>query len=205
MNVSADTVYDNYETSSGSLGSHLWGWLTGDMQKGVQTSELMMTTGTELTAIGQLVSGPAGVKIQPPSDGRPFYLVRNSLSSLIKEVKGERMTLVVFLGLFSGIGASLLAWSAVKYYKKTIATRLARANLAQLENIRTARAARPEGRQDIPEALQCVICLVAEREVIFNCGHVCVCADCADTLVSQGHRCPVCRAVIHTVMPAFVS
>ena len=57
----------------------------GDMQKGVETTELMLTTGTNLTAVGELVSGPDGVKIQPPSDGRPFYLVRNSLSSLIKE------------------------------------------------------------------------------------------------------------------------
>ena len=177
----------------------------GDMQKGVQTSELMLTTGTNLTAVGELVSGPGGVKIQPPSDGRPFYLVRNSLASLIKEVEGERTVFKVFLGIFSGVGAFILVWSAVKYYNKTKESRAAQANRDRLESIRTERRERPE-RGDVPEPLQCVICLTAEREVIFEpCGHVCVCADCADTLISQGHTCPVCRATIQTVRPAFVS
>ena len=176
----------------------------GDMQKGVQTSELMLTTGTNLTAVGELVSGPDGVKIQPPSDGRPFYLVRNSLSSLIKEVEGERTIFKVFLGIFSGVGAFILAWSAVKYYQKTKDSRAARANQDRLESIRTERRERTGG-EAVPEALQCVVCLGAEREVILDCGHVCVCADCASALISQAQSCPVCRAAILTVRPAFVS
>ena len=36
-------------------------------------------------------------RIQPPADGRPFYLVKNSLSSLIKEVEGSRTVLKVIL------------------------------------------------------------------------------------------------------------
>ena len=176
----------------------------GDMQKGVQTTELMLTSGTNLTAVGELVCGPGGVKIQPPSDGRPFYLVRNSLASLIKEVEGERTVLKVFLGIFSGVGAFILAWSAVKYYQKTKESRTARANRERLETLRTERRERG-GREDVPEPLQCVVCLAAEREVILDCGHVCVCADCADTLLSQDLNCPVCRASIQTVRPAFVS
>ena len=176
----------------------------GDMQRGVQTTELMLTTETNLTAVGELVSGPAGVRIQPPSDGRPFYLVRNSLSSLIKEVEAERTIFKVFLGIFSGVGAFILAWSAVKYYQKTKEVRSARANRDRLETIRTERRERG-GRTEVPEPLQCVICLAAEREVILDCGHVCVCADCADTLLSQSLACPVCRAAIQTVRPAFVS
>ena len=163
-----------------------------------------MTTGTNLTAVGELVSGPDGVKIQPPSDGRPFYLVRNSLSSLIKEVEGERTIFKVFLGIFSGVGAFILAWSAVKYYQKTKDSRAARANRDRLESIRTERRERTGG-EAVPEALQCVVCLGAEREVILDCGHVCVCADCASALISQAQSCPVCRAAILTVRPAFVS
>ena len=174
------------------------------MQKGVQTSELMLTSGTELTAIGQLVSGPSGVKIQPPSDGRPFYLVRNSLSSLIKEVEGERTILKVFLGIFSGVGAFILAWSAVKYYQKTKEGRAARANRDRLETIRTERRERP-GRVEVPEPLQCIICLVAEREVILDCGHVCVCADCATEIMRTRPLCPVCRADIIRIAPAFIA
>ena len=34
-------------------------------------------------------------RLQPPTDGKPFYLVKNSLSSLIKEVEGSRTVLKV--------------------------------------------------------------------------------------------------------------
>ena len=112
----------------------------GDMQKGVQTTELMLTNGTVLTAVGELVSGPGGVRIQPPSDGRPFYLVRNSLSSLMKEVQGDITVFKVCLGIFSSTGAAILLWSAAKYYNKTKEARANRANLDRLETIRTGRS-----------------------------------------------------------------
>ena len=60
--------------------------------------------------------------------------------------------------------------------------------------------------RELPDRLVCVVCLGAEREVILlPCGHVCVCATCADTLLAGGHQCPVCRGPITTVMPAYLS
>ena len=47
------------------LFSHLWGWVVGDMQKGVQKTEQMLTKGTSLTGIGELVSSPLGVRYLP--------------------------------------------------------------------------------------------------------------------------------------------
>jgi E3 ubiquitin-protein ligase MUL1 len=49
----------------------------------------------------------------------------------------------------------------------------------------------------VPEGLQCVVCLGAEREVIMlDCGHVCSCADCAAELLRVNQPCPVCRSEI---------
>ena len=63
-----------------------------------------------------------------------------------------------------------------------------------------------EEARELPDRLVCVVCLGAEREVILlPCGHVCVCATCADTLLAGGHLCPVCRGPITTVMPAYLS
>ena len=45
-------------------------------------------------------------RLQPPADGRPFYLVKNSLSSLIKEV--EQM-LAEVTSEASGAEAKILA------------------------------------------------------------------------------------------------
>ena len=114
--------------------SHLWGWVVGDMQKGVQKTEEMLVkvkqyfSGSScvqhlahLTSIiltgkhnhwywrsgfgpngGQVMLSSKVVdqtkplfRLQPPADGRPYYLVKNSLSSLIKEVEGSRSVLKV--------------------------------------------------------------------------------------------------------------
>jgi len=206
--IDLDTVYDNFETTGGGLGSHIWGWVVGDMQKGVQKTELMLTEGTTLTGIGEVVSGPMGVKIQPPSDGRPYYLVKNSLASLIKDFESNRTVLRIFLGIFGGVGACISALALWKYYKKLQAEKDARANQERLNSIRADRVNRPvrEVGENVPESIQCVVCLGAEREVILlSCGHVCVCADCADELIRANHCCPVCRASIDRVLPAYVS
>ena len=44
----------------------------------------------KLFYVGQLVSTPVGVKILPPADGRPFFLVRSTISSLIKDYEVGR-------------------------------------------------------------------------------------------------------------------
>ena len=40
----------------------------------------------------------------------------------------------------------------------------------------------------------CVICLSDERSVlVYPCRHLCLCADCAESLPVQNCRCPICR------------
>lgn len=149
-----------------------------------------------------------GIRLQPPSDGRPYYLVKNSLASLIKEIESSRTIFKVFLGIFGGVGACISGAALWKYYKKVQAEKEARVNQDRLDSIRADRVNRParENGDNIPESIQCVVCLGAEREVILlDCGHVCVCADCADELIRASHSCPVCRACIVRVMPAYVS
>lgn len=47
--------------------------------------------------LAEFLTTKPSFRIQPPADGRPFYLVKNSLSSLIKEVEGSRTVLKVIL------------------------------------------------------------------------------------------------------------
>jgi len=204
--IDFDTVCDQFEAAgAGKFGKHILGSVLGDIHKGVQTTERMLIKGTTLTGIGELVSGPDGVTLQPPSDGRPYYLVKNSLSSLIKEVEGSRYTLRICLKVFIGIGVFISGAALWKLYKKMKTKEDAE---EQLDTIRAERSNRSSGEEEdnVPLNIQCVVCLGAEREVLLqDCGHVCVCADCADELIKAGHSCPVCRAVIVRVMPAYVS
>jgi E3 ubiquitin-protein ligase MUL1 len=57
----------------------------------VQVTEEMLREGTFITGIGELVSENSehGLKLQPPSDGSPFYLTVLPVSSLIRKLDGQ--------------------------------------------------------------------------------------------------------------------
>ena len=57
-------------------------------------------------------------RLQPPSDGRSFFLVKGSISSLIKEYEGSRTVFKVFLAIFGGVGLAIVSRVAWKLYKK---------------------------------------------------------------------------------------
>lgn len=211
--IDLETVYDDFESAQPGLSSHIWGWVTGDIQRGVQKTEMMLMKGTSMTGVGELVSTQDGIRIQPPSDGSAYYLVKSSFNSLVKEMEGVKSSLKVCLWVFGGVGACIVSVAAYKYYQKYLVEKTVRQNQDSLEEIRAERLRREADRVDapsadanIPEHAQCVVCLGAEKEVILlNCGHVCVCADCAGELLRAGHNCPVCRGSIERIMPAYIS
>jgi len=213
--IDLDTVFDQFESAGvGKFGKHMLGSVVGEVHKGVQTTERMLTKGTTLTGIGELVVGPNGVTLQPPGDGRPYYLVKNSLSSLIKEMEGSRTTIKLALNIFIGIGVIISGAVLWKHYKKL----KAKADAADQHECKTKEdntnqpdptnegRADTEAESNVPLNIKCVVCLNAEREVILqDCGHVCVCADCADALLRVDNSCPVCKSLIVSVRPAYVS
>ena len=76
-----DVTKDSFEAAPSSLGDNVWGWWVGDKTKGIQTTEKMLLNGTTLTAIGELaISNQTGnIKIQAPSSGENYYLVKVSV------------------------------------------------------------------------------------------------------------------------------
>ena len=65
-------------------------------------------------------------------------------------------------------------------------------------------AASEADRNESSPVADCVVCLTNPRNVILlSCGHVCVCADCAEMLPSN--RCPMCRSYIDRVQPFFIA
>jgi hypothetical protein len=203
--IELDTIFDKFDAGANTLGSHILGWVQGDLHKGTQITESMLLKDTPLTAVGQLVSSPAGVQIKPPSDGKPFFLVRSSISSLIKEYESEKEAFKIVLRVFTGIGVIVSAIGIYRYWRQRKQELVASANQNTINSIIADRETR-EARSDVPEHLQCLVCRVAEREVIIlPCGHVCVCASCGRELINLQQGCPVCRANIDAVHQAFVS
>ena len=54
---------------------------------------------------------------------------------------------------------------------------------------------------DDAEGKECVICMAEPRTtVLIPCRHLCLCADCAQALRQQTHKCPICRSGIPCVV-----
>ncbi|CAH1784023.1 unnamed protein product [Owenia fusiformis] len=50
----------------------------------------------------------------------------------------------------------------------------------------------------------CIICLEAHADcVLYQCGHMCLCYSCGQTLKNQDAKCPVCRAPIKDIIRAY--
>lgn len=83
-----DLITDRFEPLIPSLLDHVWGYFTGFRQRGMQTTEEMLRDGTLITAIGELTGTDGGsLKLQPPKDGAPLFLVTSTKASLIKKIK----------------------------------------------------------------------------------------------------------------------
>jgi hypothetical protein len=66
--------------------------------------------------------------------------------------------------------------------------------------------AAPAPHPDAEETM-CVVCFDAPKEyIIVPCGHICVCARCAEQLTkTRTPMCPVCRGPIRETMKVFCS
>jgi len=68
------------------------GFFTGTQQRGLQNTEEMLREGSLLTGIGELAlsEDKSMFRIQPPSDGKPFFLTSLPLSALSRKLEEEK-------------------------------------------------------------------------------------------------------------------
>mmetsp|Transcript_12170 Transcript_12170/g.16812 ORF Transcript_12170/g.16812 Transcript_12170/m.16812 type:complete len:377 (+) Transcript_12170:23-1153(+) len=51
--------------------------------------------------------------------------------------------------------------------------------------------------EDTETGKECVICMAEPRNtVLLPCRHLCLCAECAQALRQQTHKCPICRSTV---------
>lgn len=87
-----DVISDQFQPSVPSVMDHVWGFFAGVRRRGVQTTEKMLRKGTVITGIGELVTSPNSsvVRLQPPTDGTPFYLTNMQLTSLVRQLNDRK-------------------------------------------------------------------------------------------------------------------
>ncbi|XP_054258591.1 mitochondrial E3 ubiquitin protein ligase 1-like [Macrosteles quadrilineatus] len=196
-----DTVYSRYDPMVHSLAANMWSFFSGIRRYGLETTEEMLKEGTIVTGIGELAVLENGTKaLLPPGKNKPFFIITQSVATILSTIRDKKMlygALLVITGTLTAASSALLIRRLWIHLKKKRESADLRRRLRERR-----RNARTHG-DNIPQALQCIVCQDNPREVIMlPCGHLCVCEDCSAQL---GSTCPVCRAHIATRAAAFLS
>lgn len=162
-----DVISDVFSPTVPSVMDHIWGFFAGIRQRGVQSTEKMLREGTTITGIGELVYSNNGnvLRLQPPSNGAPFYLTSMPVTSLIKKLNGSKSNYRLLCVLFGTIGLVIGGLIIRKYwrYKDRILEETKRKEL--LDDLRRKR--RRQMRDDnLPSSQICVVCKSNPIEVL---------------------------------------
>ncbi|XP_060079134.1 mitochondrial ubiquitin ligase activator of NFKB 1-like [Ylistrum balloti] len=219
-------TYDKFEKKeNSSIFKHGMDIISGEVSKGFHEMERMLLVGTQLLGIGELTLEAGKVKLRPPSDGKRYIVTAMSKEELINKFKSRSKMAKFFFKTSIVIGACLLTFMLYRWFKKVQDRYQQRQQLQIIreENRRVRREAaeqRARNAQRNQEGGQadrdgqngeerdeyrdmCVVCLTNPREVVLiNCGHICLCLDCADMLPTP-LQCPVCRARVERFVPYY--
>ncbi|GLV34222.1 Mitochondrial E3 ubiquitin protein ligase 1 [Carabus blaptoides fortunei] len=199
-----DVISDQFQPTIPSVMDHVWGFFAGVRQRGVQTTEKMLRKGTVITGIGELVTSPNSttVRLQPPTNGTPFYLTNMQLTSLVRQLNDRKKSYRLLCVAFGAMGIVIASLMLRRYWRDRRRKLHEEKLKKELDETRKDRRRRMRD-VDLTEAQQCVVCRQNPREIILlPCGHVCLCEDCADGI---HEHCPVCRRTIEKKSAAYIS
>jgi len=162
----------------------------------------MLKEGALITGVGELTSGKDndGLKLQPPSNGSPFYLTVLPLSSLIRKLDDEKRVYRFLEFICGGIGLVIVGLMTRKWWRERSRKPKERTQKQQTSSQIERQQNVQENEQ--PEVQMCIVCCQNRRRIILlPCGHVCLCEDCSARITDF---CPVCRAEIERKSVAFI-
>lgn len=209
-----EETFDHFEEAKANALIRGMDRLFGDVVSGTQETERMLTLGTHLLGIGKVTLENGQVKLLPP-DRNPYILTTLSRNEIIKSLKSQARVFKVFGWLFALLGLGMFVWWSYRRFRLWRQQRASRAFFRQLELDRRAASqqraqgaeANATGDDNIPvaEDRTCVVCLTNPREVVvLECGHVCLCGDCAQALPSP-KKCPVCRSDVARFVTTYIA
>lgn len=160
-----DVISDKFIPTVPSVIDHIWSFFAGVRQRGVQSTELMLRKGTVVTGIGEVVSNDNGsLRIQPPTNGAPFYLTTMQVTSLVKKLDSSKKNYRILCIVFGSIGIALLVYTIRKYKLKRMELEEEVKRKKNLEESRRERR-RHLRENDLPENQLCVVCKENPKEV----------------------------------------
>jgi len=164
----------------------------------------MLGVSVPLLGIGKLLLvGGGRIVLSPPDDGRRYFLTTSSKHELVSSLKSVARTLNIARWVVGVAGLAAVAYfisRAVKKYKSQYESRRLLAELRE----RRQQLSSTDTDVTSPTSM-CVVCLSEPREVVLlDCGHICLCGDCAAALPLP-KVCPICRQQVDRIIPTYVS
>jgi len=164
----------------------------------------MLVAGVPLLGVGKLMLvGGSRIVLSPPHDGRRYFLTTSSRHELVKSLKSVARMLNVARWVFGIAGLTAVVYlvsRAVKKYKSQCESRRLLAEFIDRRQVETLDMEFTTSGSPV-----CVICLSQPREVVLlDCGHICVCGECA-TALPLPKLCPICRQQVNRIIPTYVS
>lgn len=211
------TTHDRFEPHKSTLMQIGIDRLFGEVSKGLQESEKMLLTGTSILGVGKVFLERGQVKLGPPDDSsRTYILTKMRLSELVRHYEAQSSMYKIIAVVSALVGGGILS---IVIWRQTKAWWERRKHRRQFEEIRRTLAEAAERRrsrvrnntavgeggdeEEQDTGNECVVCLSNPRQVVaLNCGHISLCATCAETL-PYPKKCPVCRASVERFMPIF--
>jgi E3 ubiquitin-protein ligase MUL1 len=208
---SLDVVHDHYQPATDSFLSRGLDRLFGEITKGYQETESMLKVGVPLLGIGKLVhDGGKNLLLGPPDDGRRYILTTATKPELVRSMRSDARMLYIARWVFLMAGSAAviyILYRNILRYKSRLESRRLLDELRLRRQAEARSSSRNSSQQDVSSSAtrNCVVCLSEPREVVLlECGHICLCAQCATALPTP-KLCPVCRASVARILPTFIS
>lgn len=88
-----DIIYDNYEPTSLSFFDHVFGFVSGVRQRGLQTTEEILRDGSFITAVGELEIDGNNIRLQTSKLG-PMFLTTSTKNTLLKKFEEAKSSML---------------------------------------------------------------------------------------------------------------
>ncbi|KAF6733127.1 Mitochondrial ubiquitin ligase activator of NFKB 1 [Oryzias melastigma] len=198
-----ETTYENFHPSAQSLSTVIGHFISGERPKGIHETEEMLRVGDSVTAVGELVLDNNLIKLQPPKAGLCYFLTRTDFESLLrKQVNGVRLWRILTV-VFGLAACSTLLFVLWRRYVHNRQSRKERSMLEEFKEQQRRRMRELNLEESSVSPSSCTVCLSRQRSCVFlECGHVCACAECYESL-TEPKKCPICRAPIERVVPLY--
>ena len=203
----------------------------GAQSRSIYEKEEMITLGARLFAVGQISNSDGSLILEPPKNGKDYVITTQTKRELLTTIRHASRVYKILALTFGGIGLAFLIYKLYVKIKKLWVERESRSMFEEIRRRlreqaesrarrrrRSSQTSNPPATDDAPSSSNatgdrvavedfgdssCVVCLTEGRNVVLlNCGHICICVNCAE-LLPLPKKCPVCRATVERIIPVY--